>query len=329
MSNATPPTFFISVASFCDPYLLFTLNSAVTQARYPDRLNLGVVEQSSEPSVAALRASLGAATLRYTHIHPVQSRGVCWARSLAFALYQGEDLLLQIDSHTWFEPDWDIKLTENINLLRDWSRRPVLTTYPWGFEFDEAGKPYSKNEADPASTLVLKLKPGATLQPEDARLAFQAVPVSNPSGVPLPGIHVAGGFLLTDGAFVEHVPYDPLLYFHGEEQSLAIRAYTRGWDIFHMPSVPLYHLYKMPKQVSTAQHWNPEWEKQRDFRFSELDRQAKHRLADLLYQRRNLGVYGLGSERSLKDYAAVSGIDYLSRTIGETAQANLGLARQP
>lgn len=321
--------FFISIASFCDPHLVFTVRSAISQARYPQRLCFGVVEQSIDSSRAALQACLGPAQLRYTHVHPVQSRGVCWARALAFALYQDEELLLQIDSHTWFEPDWDVTLLQHMALMRDLSQRPLLTTYPWGFEFDDAGQPRLSDSTNLNCTLVLRLKAQAALKADDARLTFEGVPHANPQRVPLPGIHVAGGFLLTDGFFVHEVPYDPFLYFHGEEQSLTLRAYTRGWDIFHLPGIPLYHLYKRAHHAHASHHWHPDWDRQRDFRFIDLEQRASRRLADLLYQRRDLGVYGLGNQRSLGDYARFSGIDYLHRTIDLAAAQQFNQGTSP
>jgi len=42
---------------------------------------------------------------------------------------------------------------------------------------------------------------------------------------------------------------------------------------------------------------------------------AKQRLMDLVYQRRDLGSFGLGSERSVEDFAKHSGINYLTKGI--------------
>jgi hypothetical protein len=45
------------------------------------------------------------------------------------------------------------------------------------------------------------------------------------------------------GSFVKDIPYDPNYYFYGEELSMALRAFTRGYSFFHIPDVPLFHLY--------------------------------------------------------------------------------------
>jgi hypothetical protein len=42
---------------------------------------------------------------------------------------------------------------------------------------------------------------------------------------------------------------------------------------------------------------------------------AAERLKDLVYQRRDLGSFGLGQERSVEDFAKRSGINYLAKKL--------------
>ena len=60
-------------------------------------------------------------------------------------------------------------------------------------------------------------------------------------------------FLFAPGKFVEDVPYDPELYFHGEEISLALRAFTHGYDLFHPSQHILWHFYS---RAEHAKHWS-------------------------------------------------------------------------
>ena len=305
---------FVSIAAFCDPWLVDTVRDACIKAEHPGHLVFGVLEQDAESRAPELQAVVDAygATLRHRCVHPTESLGVCWARAAIGDLYGGEEWLLQIDSHMHFEPRWDAQLLEQHAELRRHSARPIITVYPWGFEI-EAGRPVVRTPPSTTSTLVMRPVPGAELQPDSATMMFRTEHV--PVRCPLPGCHVAGGFLFAAGEFMREVPYDAELYFHGEEQNIALRAWTRGWDIWHPAHIPVYHLYKQPDTAHLAHHWHPEWEAQRELSRTELTERARARLADVLYQRRELGIYGLGSVRSLDDYARLFGIDYGARSI--------------
>jgi hypothetical protein len=186
----------------------------------------------------------------------------------------------------------------------------VLTTYPNAFVF-EGGKPVHKPTT--AKVLALVVAKGARFEPERLALGFEGHPVD--VDWPVPGFHVGAGCLFAPGRFALDFPYDPALYFHGEEQSLALRLYTHGWDIFHPPGMPIYHLYNDANSVDRRPlHWDQEEDAARRVKWTELEGISRQRLAAIVGGA-PLGVYGLGRERSLADFAAFSGIDYARRRV--------------
>lgn len=50
-------------------------------------------------------------------------------------------------------------------------------------------------------------------------------------------------------------------------------------------------------------------------KYTQLTELTKSRLMDLLFERRDMGPYGLGKDRSLDEFAKFSGIDYAKRTV--------------
>jgi glycosyltransferase involved in cell wall biosynthesis len=312
-------TIFISIASYLDPMLFFTLNDAYAKASSPERLAFAVVDQNVEDQRAAIAALPFAPQVRYVHVHPEDTLGVCWARSTAFSLYDGEDFLLQIDSHMLFEEAWDDKLLAQHAKLRLRSSKPIISTYPYRFDIVDGEPRPMKNEGRTA--LVLRPHPEKNLAPDDAVLRFMARHLFTDQ--PVAGCHVSAGFLFAAGAFVEEVPYDPYLYFHGEEQSLAVRAFTRGWDIFHPLLIPVYHLYKSEGTAYLTHHWHGESEARRAFRSGYLLERAKKRLNRLLMGDGLPGAYGLGTARTMAQFHELSGIDYASHTITDPFDGKL------
>ena len=306
---------FISIAAYCDPVLGFTLARARAAAARPQDLHFGVLDQSPQPPADSALALLEPARLTYQRIDPVHARGPCWARALAMALYDGEDWFLQLDSHMEFEDGWDERLIAQAESLQPGRKGVVISAYPNAFVFEQ-GRPVLR----PATGKVLAhvVKPGTTFAPDHLVLGFEAHPVEREAA--LPGFHLGAGCLFAPGRFALEFPYDPALYFHGEEQAVAARLFTHGWDIFHMPGLPIYHLYNdgasgvPPRPL----HWDAAHEAARSQGWWTLEQRSRARLAALV-SGEPLGAYGLGRERTMVEYAAWCGIDYAARTLSRQA----------
>jgi hypothetical protein len=125
---------------------------------------------------------------------------------------------------------------------------------------------------------------------------------------------IAGGCLFGPGHLVERVPYDPGLYFSGEECSLALRLWTSGYNLFHIPDMPLYHQY-IGKYRS--KHWADKMvEHNSAIKWHELSNLSKQRV-NRVTTGKDLGVYGIGTKRTLQQYADFSGIDYVRQVYTE------------
>ena len=245
------------------------------------------------------------------------------------SLYNDEDYFLQVDAHTVFEQDWDENLIKSLEKCMELSPKPLLSSYPPQFRM-ENGKPVTQRYDNyVVKTVVVNEQWPTEYGGDDMVLHFRANVRIN-TAEPVLGFHIAGGFVFTLGKFVYEVPYDPHLYFQGEEQNISVRAYTHGWDIYHTSAPPMYHLYATAKEgVPDLEHNQREthWVKSKDDlrreKWWELDRRSRMRLTDLLHRGKDLGAYGLGKERTLKDFADFCGIDYINKTISDIAREPL------
>lgn len=312
-------TIFVSIASYLDPMLFFTLGDAVAKAARPELLRFGVVDQHIVDQRAAIRQLPFGAQVRYVHVHPQDTLGVSWARNLAFSLYNYEEFLLQIDSHMCFEPGWDDTLRAQYAALLGRAAKPIITTYPYRFDMVDGVPVYAATEGKTA--LVLRPHPDTPLTQDSVVLRFIGKHLFTEQAVE--GCHVAAGFIFCASQLIEEVPYDPYLYFHGEEQSIAVRAYTRGWTIFHPTRVPLYHLYKQENVAHDTHHWHGAVDAHRAFTGAFLTERSRLRLHELLCGSGLPGAYGLGSVRSLDQFSALSGIDYRARQIVDVFNGQL------
>jgi hypothetical protein len=218
---------FISIASYRDPLLGFTIASAYDNAKYPQNLCFAVIDQNTADAASLVPDHIPAEQVQYLKIEASQSKGCCWARSLAMSMYRDEDYYLQVDSHSLFAQNWDEVLVQRMQVCLRHSPLAVISSYPPGFTF--VGDVATPSSDTPVVSAVV-VGPGMTFGSEHPCLLFKSKKLVNVGAVQ--GYHVSAGCLFAPGKFVQQIPYDPYLYFNEEEQNLALRLYTHGWDIY-------------------------------------------------------------------------------------------------
>ena len=200
------PTLFVSIASYRDPDCQNTVRDLFEKAAFPERIIIGIClqivpDEDEDCFVSTERHQ----QLRLIEVHASESRGACWARSRVQELWRGEDYFFQVDSHMRFVPEWDEKLIAMLGKCS--GEKPVISTYPLEFTPPDQFAP---------DRLV-------TIRPkgfdDDGVLAQNSTlsPLDKAPEHPAPSPFISAGMLFTLGRVIEEVPYDPYLYFIGEE----------------------------------------------------------------------------------------------------------------
>ena len=303
MTRKNHETIFVSIASYRDPDCVNTARSLFRMAMHPERLVIGICWQFAPGKEPALLQLFDyQEKFRQISLPASDSRGPCLARHLAQQLFQGEDYYFQIDSHMRFASGWDELLIRLLSACP--SPKPVLSTYPLPL----------KDGSEPTEDALVEIKP--RYFDEHGILTQHSTLHRMPDPPPAPSrcCFVSAGMLFARGEVVREVPYDPHLYFTGEEIILALRLWTSGWDIYNPNAVVAYHNYQL--ETDRRRHWEDQagW--------TRLNRLSVERIAHLTGQRpaggpealADLDRYGLGAERSLGRYQEISGLDFKART---------------
>jgi len=256
-------------------------------------------------------------------VDPVFSKGPCWARHRAQTFYQEEDYFFQIDSHTQFLPNWDelfkeaLWKIEGAGSIDSYFTKPIITSYPRSFKVIDFDQGLFELNIGNKNTQVITYRKDSL---------FSRGSFSRQIGIPTKHTEIthaylmAAGCIFTRGQFVKDIPYDPNYYFYGEELSMALRAFTHGYSFFHIPDAPLFHLYTDVSNIPRKLHWDPEDDENRAVKWHQLEQKSLDRLDDL-FSGKIEGSMGLGSQRSLEDYAIMSGIDLKNKMIVNLEQA--------
>ena len=115
---------FVSVASYRDTHLKMTLKSAVENAKYPEELKFGIINQDIPRNQIDLSFLSNYSLIS---MHPKFAKGVGLARSKAMSLYGDETYYCQIDSHTQFAKDWDINSIKQLKLAEQKTNNKIYT----------------------------------------------------------------------------------------------------------------------------------------------------------------------------------------------------------
>jgi hypothetical protein len=297
---AEDPEIFVQIAAYRDPELTATVADATAKAAKPDRLTFGICWQHDEGE-EGIDELLADPRCRVIAVDASRARGPCWARNQLQQLYDGEEYTLQIDSHHRFAEGWDEQLIEMLESLRTADcPRPVLTSYVPHFD------PGTEPGADEKSRIPLLLL--------FDRFASNGVLFIKPAFIadhetlhgPIPARFYSAHFCFADGRFSLDVPHDPNLYFHGEEPTMSVRAFSHGYDLFHPHRTVLWHQYT---RSSAAKHWqdDPKWAA-----LNALSFRRQRQLFGLEEGGPLAGVdrYGLGTARTVTDYEAFAGLDF-------------------
>jgi hypothetical protein len=305
-------TIFIQIASYRDPQLLLTLKDMISKAKYPENLRIGIAWQhSKEDTWDTLDEYKNDSRFRILDIDYKESQGVCWARSCVQQLYSNEDYTLQLDSHHRFVENWDEELiTMLVSLQDEGYNKPLITAYIPSFN----------PENDPSERVKTPWKMNFDrFIPEGAVFFTPATFDSwDDSSKPLPARFYSAHFAFSVGSFCVEVQHDPNYYFHGEEISIAVRAFTHGYDLFHPNKVVCWHEYT---RKGRKKQWDddPVWVKRND---DSHKRNRKLFGMDNESQDIDFGEYGFGSVRTLKDYEKYSGLSFKNRAIQKRVKDN-------
>jgi hypothetical protein len=289
---------FVQIASYRDPELISTINHCLERAKNPERLTFGICWQHSlEDEWDNLNDYQNNPQFKIIDVDYKDSKGACWARNQVGTLYGGEEFTLQIDSHMRFIQDWDEVVIDVWNKIKD--PKAVLTGYPPNYNPDQAESEWYN---------VPQICNVYTFDHKYLISRPANFPNWQEANRPYRGVYVSAGFIFSKGEIVDQIPYDPEFYFAGEETALSVRYYTHGYNLYHSHKVIVYHYYQ---RLENSKHWgdHEDWWK--------ANNTAHDRLDCLLNRNNNyeLGVYGLGSERTLDDYKLYSGIDFVENII--------------
>ena len=305
MNPYTGKKIFVQIASFRDSQLLHTLDDLFDKADEPDNLRVCICWQHSEEDEwDNLNKYQDDKRIKIIDVKAEESKGVCWARNLIQQEYLFED----------FTKGWDTELkNEILQLQLQGYKKPLLTGYITSFH---PSLPKDEWAKEPWLMTFDRFTPDGVLF-----FAPSTIPNWKMKRTPVPARFYSAHFCFTVGDFCEEVQHDPRYYFHGEEITIAVRAYTKGYDLFHPHKVVAYHEFS--RDYRPDKHWDTY------SKWGEHNEQTFTLMRDLLgidghtcTEEEKFGEYGLGKERTIADWEKYAGVRFVDRCVQQDTLDN-------
>lgn len=298
---------FVQIASYRDPELKNTIRSLLKNADHPESLTVCIAWQHHSDDEWDNLDEFGEdPRFIIIDMDAKESRGACWARHAIQQKYAGQKYTLQLDSHHRFAQHWDTACIVMLAVLEARGHaKPVLTAYvpPYDPEDDPAKRTqeiYKINFDKFCSDGSILTRPGFVSKPWPKE--------------PFPARFYSAHFTFAPGSFCTEVMHDPELYFTGEEITIMVRGFTKGYDFFHPNRLVAWHEYT---RKNRTKHWDD------GSKWQQYDAVSKKRVRVLLGMEDgsiDFGEYGLGDVRSLSDFEAYSGVTFKTKSVSKHAR---------
>jgi hypothetical protein len=288
---------FVSIVSYRDSELIYTVNDLINKSSDPENLYFGIVVQDFEENIPDFSHIKNCLIIK---MEPKDAKGVGYARSLAMGLYNEQEYYLQLDSHMRFVENWDKILIDQLDKAKNLenNNKVIISSYPLPYTPGEVftSKPYSKKDITtyPTRQSVRIGQYGDWLA---GRILFK-----NPElGYPEKAGMVLGCFLFSYGSLIKEVPYDPEISFFGDEICFSVRAWTRGWDIYSSPIKICYHFYNRGKHDRIWKDMPKEWI---------ILQEISYKKQKKVLCGTEKGVFGVGDIRTIEMYEKFIGYNF-------------------
>lgn len=319
------PTIFVSIASYRDPECQWTVKDLFEKAAHPERIFVGICWQfdAKEDKDCFTVPAPYPKQVRTVEYAASKSKGGCWARAQALSLLKDEDYVLQIDAHMRVVQGWDELMIGMLERCPS-PNATLSTTVP---AYHPPEKLQDCSERRPY-ICVTSLGTDQELQP--VHLGWRNRPVGEMAGKePLLSAFFVGNFFFAPSKVFREIPFDPHLYFRGQELTFSARLWTSGYDIYQPDRTVIYHYWDSKSRdagkTSNYKSKNAKALLARQRVWHVLGAEEAKDAAALV----DIEKYGMGKIRPLEDFWTFSGVDIRTKKMEEKASQGLWTPYKP
>jgi len=297
----------VSMIAYRERQLAESVRDCYEKAAKPGNLIFSIVSEQSKPELHADLSFIPEGQLVYRKYDLSKYRGVLWSRDKTTEVSEEYDYILYTCGHNLFAEGWDTIVLEEYEKAKEINPKALLTVSgpeyemnsDWSISYtSRAGR--VKNSYRPFITegyIPGHSFPGTQLVPEDSSVHED--------------YYLQLSWVFAPKEFVDEVPLDPDMCYHGEEIYVTIQAWCRGWRFYSTPRILYYHnTYKeYPDEIHSRMTTHRPWSDMNKDAFWKQSDDSMLKL-NLLLSGRLTGIYGDIPKESVEEYCKMSGMDH-------------------
>lgn len=301
----------ITLPDHSDPYLLQTIKSAINNSNQPNLLYFSVF---STNSLFNKKDFENIKNINVIFCDSQAPLGVGISRSIAcYSRDYNCEYMLQVDAHALFKKGWDDDLRSKYAKLNNlYGENVLISSDPPVWWVDKNNKiniqPKDIQDFDPnniefnfADSGPVGLK-ALTYPDGSLNIKSTAIWPVDWKYDHIEAYCLHGGLIFAKKIFFDEFVYDPLLFWNGEQEVLALRAWTRGYRFFAFKNIPIASQRKQDQDIKMHEH---DWRKHFD-KIGKEAMKSKKRYHEIL-KGDIIGYWGATDIDSLKAWHKLNG----------------------
>lgn len=220
----------MTVPAYNDPSLIRTIESALENALFPERVYFCIGMQYDDDKMPDVSKYLDNPNFNFIFYDVKERPGVYWIRREMAEQHKGQDYFLMIDSHMIFSKYWDAKLINDYEDLRRLHgdrtiiSRPTMDglgdAIPSGLINDKSHWIVDwNNEKESIERTIL---PWTTQYPWEGE-RYQRT------------LYSCSHFFFTNKDYLTDVGFHQTIRSYSEEYTIAVSSFLSGWDYYMLP----------------------------------------------------------------------------------------------
>ncbi len=219
--------------AYREKHLASSVKSCYEAADSPENLYFSIVAEQSKDDLHDDLSFIPSNQILYRKYDLSEYRGVLWSRNKTTEVDVNYDYILYTCGHNLFVPGWDTAVLKEYEKAAAAAAKALITVSGPSFHYDS---------------------PEATVQDAQVNSCRPSLPASYVPGYGFPAqievpategviedTYIQFSWVFAPKKYVEEVPLDPDMNYHGEEIYVTIQSWCRGWRFFSTPKIFYYH----------------------------------------------------------------------------------------